>query len=145
MKKKVSDEVLLNSYKRIGNVWKVGQEVGLCGQSVYDRLVKLHAIKRKNKWLPSDDEVLISKYKMYKKDFKLDELACLYLHAKTVVLDSLARLQAVKHYFQRIIQVGLVGMEEHVYVQFKEVRYILVTERTLFKKLRLVLFQRIGL
>ena len=45
MKKKVSDEVLLNSYKRIGNVWKVGQEVGLCGQSVYDRLVKLHAIK----------------------------------------------------------------------------------------------------
>ena len=75
MKKKVSDEVLLNSYKRIGNVWKVGQEVGLCGQSVYDRLVKLHAIKRKNKWQPSDDEVLISKYKIYKKDFKLDELA----------------------------------------------------------------------
>ena len=64
MKKKVSDEVLLNSYKRIGNVWKVGQEVGLCGQSVYDRLVKLHAIKRMNKWQPSDDEVLISKYKI---------------------------------------------------------------------------------
>ena len=75
----------------------------------------------------------------------VNELACLYLNAVTVVLDSLARLQAVKHYFQRIIQVGLVGMEEHVYVQFKEVRYILVTERTLFKKLRLVLFQRIGL
>ena len=75
----------------------------------------------------------------------VNELACLYLDAVTVVLYSIARLQAVKHYFQRIIQVGLVGMEEHVYVQFKEVRYILVTERTLFKKLRLVLFQRIGL
>lgn len=99
-------------------------------------------------WLPTVNNLNIRnlhKRELNTRVILVNELTCLYLHAKTVVLDSLARLQAVKHYFQRIIQVGLVGMEEHVYVQFKEVRYILVTERTLFKKLRLVLFQRIGL
>ena len=99
-------------------------------------------------WLPTVNNLNIRnlhKRELNTRVILVNELACLYLHAKTVVLDSLARLQAVKDYFQRIIQVGLVGMEEHVYVQFKEVRYILVTERTLFKKLRLVLFQRIGL
>lgn len=99
-------------------------------------------------WLPTVNNLNIRnlhKRELNTRVILVDELSCLYLHAKTVVLDSLARLQAVKHHFQRIIQVGMVGMEKHVYVQFKEVRYILVTERTLFKKLRLVLFQRIGL
>lgn len=75
MVKKVSDEVLIDSYKRIGNVWKVGDEVGLCGQSVHERLVKLGVIHHVNKWTPADDDILKAKYLIYKKDFKLEELA----------------------------------------------------------------------
>ena len=99
-------------------------------------------------WLPTVNNLNIRnlhKGELNTRVILVNELACLYLHAKTVVLDSLARLQAVKHYFQRIIQVGLVGTKENVYVQFKEVGYISVTQGTLFKELRLIFLQCGGL
>src|SRR5690349_5802220 len=41
--RKVSDDVLLESYGRLKNIWKVAAEVGLCGQSINERLIKLGA------------------------------------------------------------------------------------------------------
>ena len=39
--KKVSDNIIISEYKRLGNLWKVAESVGLCGQSVHERLIKL--------------------------------------------------------------------------------------------------------
>lgn len=43
--KKVCNEVLIESYSRLKSVWKVGKEVGLCGQSVQERLKRLNLTK----------------------------------------------------------------------------------------------------
>lgn len=41
---KASDEQILEKYKELGNVWAVGRALGMCGQSVHERLQKLNAI-----------------------------------------------------------------------------------------------------
>ena len=38
---KVSSEIIIESYQRLRNVWDVGKEVGLYGQSVHARLKRL--------------------------------------------------------------------------------------------------------
>ena len=48
-KKKVSDRDLIDSYKKHQNVWLVAKEVGICGQSVHERLKKLDKINKINK------------------------------------------------------------------------------------------------
>lgn len=45
--KRISDEQLLESYKRTGSVWKTAKDVGMCGQSVHERLVKI-GVNKKN-------------------------------------------------------------------------------------------------
>lgn len=73
--KKVSDEILIESYSRLNNIWKVGEEVGLCGQSVHERLVKL-GIKRKNPHFTQDERfLLLEHYTNYLLQGKLQELA----------------------------------------------------------------------
>ena len=42
---KASDEQILEKYKELGNVWAVGRALGMCGQSVHERLQKLNAIE----------------------------------------------------------------------------------------------------
>jgi hypothetical protein len=81
--KKVSDDVLIESYNRLKNVWKVGKEVGLCGQSVHERLVKLKSIVKGkenriydnslNKF--KDYDILKEKYEQYVSEGRLQELA----------------------------------------------------------------------
>lgn len=45
-RKKVSDELLIKEYERLGNVWKVADAVGLCGQTVHGRLSKIGKINK---------------------------------------------------------------------------------------------------
>lgn len=45
--KRVSDEILIEAYERLGSVHKVGLSVGLNGSSVHERLVRLGAAKSK--------------------------------------------------------------------------------------------------
>lgn len=44
---KIPDEIIIESYSRLKNVWKVGEEIGMSGQQVQTRLVKLN-ISRNN-------------------------------------------------------------------------------------------------
>lgn len=39
--KKVNDEDIIKSYQKTKSVWKTAKEVGICGQTVHQRLVKL--------------------------------------------------------------------------------------------------------
>lgn len=61
-KKKVSDDVLIDSYKKTGNIWKTAKEVGMCGQSVHERLHRLKVIKDDH-WGEEEDKKLDSIYK----------------------------------------------------------------------------------
>lgn len=45
--RKATDKQIVDSYEKTGNIWKAAEELGMCGQSVQERLVKL-GIKRKN-------------------------------------------------------------------------------------------------
>jgi len=54
-RKKVEDHVLINEYKKLNNVWKVGKVVGLCGQSVHERLCKLNVINKINVFNTEED------------------------------------------------------------------------------------------
>lgn len=72
---RITDDVLISSYERTGNVWKTGKEVGICGQAVWERLHKLGICKGINYWSEEDDKVLIEKYNQYKSQYKLDVLA----------------------------------------------------------------------
>ena len=64
-RKKVEDDILIKSYERLNNIWLVGEEVGLCGQSVWERLKRLDKITNttrnvKNKF--EDWDILKEKY-----------------------------------------------------------------------------------
>lgn len=72
---RVTDENLVASYKRTGNIWKTAEEVGICGQSVHERLTKLGVIRKMNLWTEADDEVLLAEYARHKKENTLEELA----------------------------------------------------------------------
>lgn len=74
-RKKVSDEVLVESYKKHGNVWLVADEVGMCGQSVHERLVRLGVANKMNVFTDKDREKLKEKYALFKSQGKLDNLA----------------------------------------------------------------------
>lgn len=79
--KKVSDEVIIEAYDRLNNVWYVAKEVGMCGQSVHERLVKLDKI-HKNRTKLNDPRIfkkwriLIAEYELaVSRDGGLVELA----------------------------------------------------------------------
>lgn len=73
--KKVSDEHLMEAYTRSGNIWVVAQEVGLCGQSVHERLGRLGIIKAMRYFTENEKQILFTEYEKYASAGKLAELA----------------------------------------------------------------------
>lgn len=59
--KKVTDDQILVEYKKSGSVWKTGHVLGICGQSVHERLIKLNMVKRW-RWTEDEDALLIDGY-----------------------------------------------------------------------------------
>lgn len=47
--KKATDEQIINAYNKTGNVWKVAKLLGMCGQSVHSRVVRLGIVHKMNK------------------------------------------------------------------------------------------------
>ena len=74
-KKSVSDECLVESYSRLGNVWRVAEEVGLAGATVHRRLQKIGAQKPMRVFTQQEEEILANEYLEYRSSGKLDELA----------------------------------------------------------------------
>jgi len=71
----ISDDVLRESYARLGNVWKVGEELGMAGQTAYRRLCRLGANKPMNKFTPAEAAHLLLVYDAHLKNGTLAELA----------------------------------------------------------------------
>jgi hypothetical protein len=57
--KKVSDDIIARAYSKTKSVWKTAEMVGLCGQSVHERVVKLGMIK--SNWFSKNDEEAIKR------------------------------------------------------------------------------------
>ena len=74
-KKKVPDDVIIESYNRLKSVWLVAEEVGLRGQTVHERTVRLGIQVPKNLFTKDDEFFLKEHYNEYIYKGKLQELA----------------------------------------------------------------------
>jgi hypothetical protein len=78
-KEKVSDELILEAYQRTGSVWRAGEELNLCGQSVHERLQKMGIVLKEPEF--TDEEiVLITRFYterslLHRDKFKLEDIA----------------------------------------------------------------------
>lgn len=59
---KASDLEIVNLYSEIGNIWLVAEKLGMCGQSVWERLKKLNLINDKNLFSKEEDDEIIRVY-----------------------------------------------------------------------------------
>lgn len=66
--KRVSDEDVVKSYKKTRNIWESAKELGICGQSVWERLKKLNIKECTNNKLSDEDKKKIIDF--YKKGFE---------------------------------------------------------------------------
>lgn len=61
-KQKATDQQILDAYARTKNVKKAGLLLGMCGQSVHERLVKLGVSTPVHVFTPAEDEILRLRY-----------------------------------------------------------------------------------
>jgi len=73
--RRVSSEAILASYARTQSVWQTGKEVGLCGQSVHERLVALRIPRTHPLWTQKEDAVLKREYLVFRDAGRLKDLA----------------------------------------------------------------------
>ena len=73
--KKVTDQQIIDSYNKHQNVWKAAEELGICGQSVYERAIKLGIQKKRNVFTEDDFFFLKENYNEYLYKGKLQDLA----------------------------------------------------------------------
>ena len=73
--KKVPDEILLEAYSRHNNVWKTAKELGMCGQSVHERLVKLGKNNKVDIFTPDELDRIRNEYLEYRDAGQLNLLA----------------------------------------------------------------------
>ena len=73
--KKATDDQIIDSYGRHKSVWKVAAELGMCGQSVYERLKRLGVDTSTNVFTEEDEEYLAERYVPYRDAGKLQDLA----------------------------------------------------------------------
>lgn len=66
--KKATDSELLAAYADLGSVWAVAKKVGMCGQSVHERLKKLNAVTAQADEFTPQHQALITE--VYKQGFK---------------------------------------------------------------------------
>lgn len=72
---KATNQQITEAYSRLHNIWKVADELGMCGQSVHERLVRI-GIKRENpRWTQDENFFLKEHYSNYLLDGKLQKLA----------------------------------------------------------------------
>lgn len=75
MAKKASDEAIAEAYTRLRSVWKVGEELGMCGQSVHERLQKMGVDTSLNLFTREDESYLAKRYVLYRDAGMLQALA----------------------------------------------------------------------
>lgn len=75
--KKATDEQIIKDYQKTNNIWKTAKNLGMCGQSIHERLIKLNKLNKKNYLTETEKEKIRELYKEGFKvgDKKLDRLS----------------------------------------------------------------------
>lgn len=74
-RQKATDEQVLAAYRGHGSVWAAATSLGMCGQSVHERLVKLGATTPVNVFSDAEKAILAENYEAAANEGKLDDLA----------------------------------------------------------------------
>ncbi len=69
------ERIIVESYNRLSSVWKVGEEIGLSGQTVHEILTRLGKIHKMNYFSKEDENFLLEHYAEYRETNRLQELA----------------------------------------------------------------------
>ncbi len=59
---KCTDVQIIEAYRQTGNIWKAASLLGLCGQSVWERLKKAGVILKYPRWTKDDDKIIEKAY-----------------------------------------------------------------------------------
>ena len=81
---KASDEDVIGAYAKHGNVWVVAKELGMCGQSIHERLVKLGAIVKPPRFTAYECHIIMEWYALH--------------HGKPMDLEPLVEQLGHKHH-----------------------------------------------
>ena len=73
--KKFPDEALVSLYEETKSVHAVAIKLGMCGQSVHERLVRIGVKMRNRKFSDEEKQILMREYLTYRDTFNLDALA----------------------------------------------------------------------
>ena len=84
-REKASLGSLVEAYRVTPNVWRVAEQFGMCGQSVYERLTKAGVINHHNHLSDSDKQRLLNEYTDAVDAGKLAELAASMGRSKTTL------------------------------------------------------------
>lgn len=114
---KATNKQILDAYHSVGNVWKVATVFGMCGQSIYERLVKLGAINKMRYFSPQEWEFLKENYQTYAEKGELNKLSGImgrtkhYLSRKAgeIGLTSYSRIKpwaTAKHLKKHMVEYG---------------------------------------
>lgn len=90
--KKATDEQVLSAYARFGSVKGAGRALGMCGQSVHERLVRLGKNRSPNLFSVADDRRLIREYEKHANNGTLARLAGSFNRTKYFLCRQAARL-----------------------------------------------------
>ena len=120
-----TDEQMLASYAVYKNVWRVGEALGIAGQTVHKRLAKLKAIDI-NSWTADDYKILSEKYSDYRAVGRLDDLAALMGRSKTSICNYAKKLgltnQSLPRHYTRKWKGMTVEHAAVIFEAFKESR-----------------------
>ena len=72
---KATDAEILEAYEKTGSVWKAGEELGMSGQSIHERLKKMGKSKPVNVFTEEEKDRLRREYVAYRDRGRLQELA----------------------------------------------------------------------
>lgn len=119
--KKATDAKLTNLYRKTKSVWKVGVAVGMCGQSVHERLTKIGVIKKMNVLTEEDKDRLRREYQTHRLNGTLSELARQMGRTKPFICTHASRLGLTdKHGAKKWLRVWKGMSEEDARKHFED-------------------------
>jgi len=95
---KATNDEIIKAYKEEGTIWKAGERLGMCGQSVHERLQKL-GVELKNKKFNENEKIELME--LYNNGFECGDgkLKALSHKLKRTVpfLSRMARKEGLSH------------------------------------------------
>jgi Holliday junction resolvase len=111
-KRSVTDDQVKAAYAKHQSIWKAGEALGIGGQTVHERLVRLGVKLNFPKWTAVEDAILKEKYTAHKLNGKLADLAASMGRTKPFICRQARRLGLTDPKHPRAYQKVWDGMPE---------------------------------